>query len=710
MEPSNPGTLEPSNPDRLVVVLIRPSRYDEEGYVVRHWRGTLPSNTLSCLNGLTEDAVAAGALHPLEVTIHAFDEAVDRIDPRRLARRLKRRAGTRVVVALAGVQTNQFPRAQDLARQFRAEGCVVMMGGFHVSGAMATAPSTPPECQALIDDGVTLVLGEVENAWVDLLRDAAADRLQAVYNFLPALPDLDAQPLPRSSPRLQRKFAVRGYGTIDAGRGCPFDCSFCTIISVQGRTMRGRGAARILDHIRREYRVGRRSGIRHYFFTDDNFARHPSWEAILDGLIALRADGVAVDFMMQVDIAAARIPRFVDKAAAAGCVQVFIGMESLREDNLQAAGKRQNRVQTYRAAIDRWHAAGIVCHVGFIIGFPHDTPERVADDVRALSQGLLVDQASFFMLTPLPGSRDHRRAVEAGVPMDSDYNNFDSFRAVVPHPLMSAEAWTSAYRDAWTMFYSPDHMRAALLRQNPHTSWGLFKCFLWYRAAMIEGTHPMVTGFVRLKDRRSRRPGWPIEGRLAFFRRRARELGRLSLAYAALFVEMQELWLATRLRREDYARAWLPRSLRARGRLDLKTGWHRAHAALAARLSGESGRIAAAARPVSRIMAARLDALWRAVGSRAGDGAGGAPAIASDPVVVPRPPRSAPVRLLTRLSVLRPPSVEARRVLTAYWADAVTCLRRRQIWRLNPVTLAWNAARDARNTLVFLRAMGSERF
>ncbi len=678
---------------------------------MRHWRGTLPSNTLSCLNGLTEDAVAAGALHPLDVTIHAFDEAVDRIDPRRLVRRLRRRSSTRVVVALAGVQTNQFPRAQDLARQFKAEGCAVMIGGFHVSGAMATAPTTPPECQVMIDNGVTLVLGEVENAWVDLLRDAAADRLQAVYNFLPALPDLDAQPLPRSSPRLQRKFAVRGYGTIDAGRGCPFDCSFCTIISVQGRTMRGRGAARILDHIRREYRVGRRSGIRHYFFTDDNFARHPSWEAILDGLIALRAGGVAVDFMMQVDIAAARIPRFVDKAAAAGCVQVFIGMESLREDNLQAAGKRQNRVQTYRASIERWHAAGIVCHVGFIIGFPHDTPERVAEDVRALSEDLLVDQASFFMLTPLPGSRDHRRVVEAGVPMDSDYNNFDSFRAVAPHRLMTAEAWTSAYRDAWTAFYSTEHMRAALLRQNPHTYWGLFKCFLWYRAAMIEGTHPMVTGFVRLKDRRSRRPGWPIEGRSAFLRRRARELGRLSLAYAALFVDMQELWLATRIRREDYARAWLPRSLRARGRLDLKTGWSRAHAAFAARLSGESGRIAAAARPVSRIMAARLDALWRAVGSRAGDVAEGTPAIVvSDLVVVSRPPRSAPVRLLARLSVLRPPSVEARRVLTAYWADAVTCLRRRQIWRLNPVTLAWNAARDARNTLVFLRAMGSERF
>jgi radical SAM superfamily enzyme YgiQ (UPF0313 family) len=695
--------------DRLALILIRPSRYDDEGYVVRHWRGTLPSNTLSCLNGLTEAAIASGALGATRVTIDVFDEAVDKVDPRRIVRRLTRRPGTRVLVALAGVQTNQFPRACDLARQFLAEGCAVMIGGFHVSGASSGRADLPPECQAIVDEGVTLVLGEVENHWTGLLHDAIAGRLRRVYNVLDSLPDLTVQPLPRTSPRLQRKFAVRGYGTIDAGRGCPFDCSFCTIISVQGRTMRGRGAGAILDHIRREYRAGRGGGIRHYFFTDDNFARNPAWEAILDGLIALRAEGIAIDFMMQVDIAAARIPRFVDKAAAAGCVQVFIGMESLREDNLLAAGKRQNRVQTYRQMIDRWHEAGVVCHVGFIIGFPHDTPERVAEDVRALAEDLTVDQASFFMLTPLPGSRDHRRAVEAGTPLDPDYNNFDSFRAVAPHPTMTAEAWTAAYRAAWTSFYTPEHMRAALLRQNPHTYWGLFKCFLWYRASMIEGAHPMVTGFVRLKDRRLRRPGWPVEGRLAFARRRVRELGRLALAYVKLFVEMEELWLATRIRREDYAAAGLPPTLRARGRLDLKTGWHRMHAALAGRLAREGHRLASAARPAGRIMAERLETLWRTMGAGAGD-RDSAVAQSEGEGIAPMPPPSARARVLARLNVLRPPSIDARRALTAYWTRTAGHLRGGRLWRLNPLTLGWNLLRDARQAAVFLSAMMGERF
>ncbi len=127
----------------------------------------------------------------------------------------------------------------------------------------------------------------------------------------------------------------------------------------------------------------------------------------------------------------------MEKAARAGCVQVFIGMETIRDDNLEAGGKRQNKAADYREMIAAWHREGVVCHVGYIIGFPHDTYERVMEDVRALRDELLVDQASFFMLTPLPGSEDHRRAVEAGVAMDPDYNNFDSFHPTVPHPRMS---------------------------------------------------------------------------------------------------------------------------------------------------------------------------------------------------------------------------------------------------------------------------------
>jgi radical SAM superfamily enzyme YgiQ (UPF0313 family) len=699
--------------DRLVVVLIRPSRYDEDGYVVRHWRGTLPSNTLSCLHGLTQDAVASGALAPIAVEVHAFDEGVDRVDPRRLGRTL-RRPGTKVLVALAGVQTNQFPRAQDLARQCRAEGFDVMIGGFHVSGSVAMAHAIPPECQTMIDEGVTLVLGEVEDRWTNLLRDAAAGQLQPVYDFLKDLPDLRTKPLPKVSTRLQRKFAVQGYGTIDAGRGCPFNCSFCTIINVQGHAMRSRGAEHIADHIRSHYYARGGQRLRHYFFTDDNFARNPSWEAIFDALIALREDGIAIDFMMQVDTAATRIPRFVDKAARAGCVQVFIGMESLREDNLKAACKRQNRVGEYRGSIARWHEAGIVCHVGFIIGFPYDTYDRIMEDVRTLRDEILVDQASFFMLTPLPGSRDHRVMVDAGMPMDSDYNNFDSFRATMPHPLMSAEEWTKAYRDAWTTFYSFDHMRQALLRQNPHTYWGMFKCLLWNRTAMVEGTHPMVTGFFRLKDRRSRRPGRPIEGRWRFARRRVRESWRIIVAYTKVLIEMQELWLVTRIRHEEYGFVGDIRALRHRANamLEVKANWARAHAAIAARLRQRKTSIDVPDLEVSATMRERLAAVGDALGPRADDLASSEPAM--EPVRVPGLPplrrRSAVRWLIARLNTVGAPTLETRRALNGYWGHAQSRLRGWQLWRINPGALAWNAVREFTSMMRFVVSMSRERY
>ena len=688
---------------RLALVLVRPTRYDDDGYVVRHWRGTLPSNTLSCLNGLTGDVVARGSLAPVAIDVHVLDEAVDRVDPARLVRRL-RRPGTLVLVALAGVQTNQFPRAQDLARRFKREGCEVMIGGFHVSGSIALSPGMPPECQAMLDEGVTLVAGEVEEHWGDLLGDAAMGRLRPFYNFLAAPPDLRHKALPRNSLRLQRRFAVRGYGTIDAGRGCPFNCSFCTIINVQGRTMRSRGAARIIDHVRNHHGAGRRHGIWHYFFTDDNFSRNPEWEAILDGLIALRHDeGRPVDFMMQVDMAAARIPRFVDKAAKAGCVQVFIGMESLREDNLIAAGKRQNRVGQYRESIARWHDAGVVCHVGFIIGFPFDTYDRIMEDVATLRDDVLVDQASFFILTPLPGSHDHRAAVNRGVVLDPDYNNYDSFRPTTPHARMSREEWIAAYRDAWTSFYSVDHMRQALLRQNPHTYWGMFKCFLWYRAAMLEGAHPMVTGFVRLKDRCSRRPGLPIEGRLTFLRRRIRDAAKMAVAYWTLLLEMQELWLTTRIRRGDYTHFGEFRS-GAVARMDFKTHWSRLHGAIRERVSSVQ---------LGNTMTERLEALRRATGRQLESPAGASTeailAEMGDRVGVQDRSASRRRRFVAWLNPARAPTPEVRRDLTRYWSVVAARMRRGQVLRVNPISVVWNAAREIRSLTVFLTAMALER-
>jgi radical SAM superfamily enzyme YgiQ (UPF0313 family) len=554
----------------LKIVLIRPSKYDDEGYVIRHFRGVLPSNTLACLYSLTEDVRKRQALGPgVNIDVEIFDETVQKIPFDRLIRSNCPPA-SRTVVGLVGVQSNQFPRAADLARRFRQGGVAVMIGGFHVSGSMALFPEGRPEIQELIDIGVTIVKGEVEDSWADLLRDALRDRLKPVYDFMSNKPALSNQPVPKSLSSYMKRFVAPKFGTIDCSRGCPFNCSFCTIINVQGKEMRVRSVASLEQAIRTNYRT---HGIDYYFFTDDNFARNTNWRGVFEMLVRLRTEGVGITFMMQVDTLSYKLPDFVDLAARAGCTQVFIGMESINPKNLKATGKGQNRVQDYRKLIGAWHGAKVATHVAYIIGFPFDTPESVQEDIAHLKHELKVEQVSFFMLTPIPGSRDHEQMVRSGEWMDPDLNNFDSFHETARHPNFKPGEWYAAYRKAWNDFYSFDYMREVLANAHPENYWNIFRNFIWYRnSCMIENGHPMIHGFFRLKDREDRRPGFLVESRFRHFIRRFHEIRLLVPAWMSLLLEMEELWLQTRKRSEaevklrvelERMRKELNRSLRA---------------------------------------------------------------------------------------------------------------------------------------------------
>ena len=533
----------------LHIVLLKPSKYDDDGYVLRHWRGVLPSNTLTCLYTLTEDVKRRRALRPdLEITVELLDEAVHKINVPKIIRHSSRK-GWKTLICLVGVQSNQYPRAIDMARAFRAVDIDVMIGGFHVSGMLSLFRHATPDIQEILDLGVTVVAGEVENEWERLLRDALLGELQPLYNFLEDTPDLSTPPVPIVHKHYLKRFVHRQFGTIDCGRGCPFSCSFCSIINVQGRKMRMRDPVAIAEVIKDNYR---KSGITFYFFTDDNFARNKKWREIFEALIHLRqTEGIAIEFLMQVDTLSYKIKDFISLARQAGCSQVFIGMESINDDNLQAADKKQNVSSNYRQLIDAWHAEEIYTHVGFIIGFPFDTYESIARDIERLKNDIQVDQASFFMLTPIPGSMDHFHAVQQGIPIEADLNLYDSFHPTMDHPKMSRAEWFQAYKDAWTSFYSFENMRNVLLRATPHMYWNVFKNLVWYKsAALLEGNHPMMTGFFRLKGRTARRHGYPIEGRWQYLRWRVPEILSYLKAWVHFLLELEELWLQTRKRSE----------------------------------------------------------------------------------------------------------------------------------------------------------------
>ena len=116
-----------------------------DGYPIQWLRSAIPSNTLACLNALAEDARQRQVLGPgVDIRLHTYDETNRRVRPERIIRTI-RKAGGKALIGMVGVQSNQFPRAVDLARPFLAAGLPVCIGGFHVSGCIAMLPELPAD-------------------------------------------------------------------------------------------------------------------------------------------------------------------------------------------------------------------------------------------------------------------------------------------------------------------------------------------------------------------------------------------------------------------------------------------------------------------------------------------------------------------------------------------------------------------------------------
>ena len=503
---------------RFQLVLIKPSHYDDDGYVIRWWRAMIPSNSLAAVYGIALDCAERHVLGPdVAIEIAVIDETNTRIDMPALLARF-RANGNFGFVGLVGVQSNQYPRALDIAAPLRAAGIAVAMGGFHVSGCLSMLDGRAVELDACRDMGIAMFAGEAEGRLELVLRDAAAGKLLPVYNFMKELPPLQGTPVPF----LPKQFVSRTLelsASFDAGRGCPYQCSFCTIINVQGRTSRYRSA----DDIEHLLRLNWAQGIHKFFITDDNFARNREWEAIFDRLIRLReVDGIPLGLMIQVDTLCHKIPRFIAKAKRAGVTRVFIGLENVNPDNLVAAKKRQNKITEYRKMLLAWKAEGIITLAGYILGFPADTPDSIRRDIAIIQKELPLDIVEFFCLTPLPGSEDHQVLWNKGIAMDPDLNTYDVEHVCTAHANMSKAEWEAIYREAWSLFYTPEHLKT-LMRRAAATGvpmGSLLKVLVSFATTVrLENVHPLQSGILRLKHRSERRPGMPREGVFWFWTR-----------------------------------------------------------------------------------------------------------------------------------------------------------------------------------------------
>jgi hypothetical protein len=225
-------------------------------------------------------------------------------------------------------------------------------------------------------------------------------------------------------------------------------------------------------------------------------------------------------------------------------------LENINPQSLAGAKKRQNKIWEYRPMLQAWRRQKVMTGAGYILGFPADTPASVARDIETIQRELPVDILEFFMLTPLPGSEDHKKLYMADVPMDPDLNNYDLEHVTTAHPMMSHKAWQEVYHDAWRRYYSKDHVETVLRRGirdgiNPRKLADVLTVFSG--AVPIERLHPLQVGIVRRKLRRERRPELGLESPIIFYPRRVWEVMTTTAAWASLH------WRYRRIKRKGMA-------------------------------------------------------------------------------------------------------------------------------------------------------------
>ncbi|MFO1477841.1 MAG: radical SAM protein [Verrucomicrobiota bacterium] len=386
------------------------------------------------------------AFVPPDWSVQHVDEAVQPVD-------------TKAAVDLVAItfHTPSAPHVYAMADQFRQRGVTVALGGPHVT-------LLPGEAQEHAD---AIFVGEAEEEWPRFLRDFAAGRHAARYEAAEA-PSLDSAPMARKDLFHRRDHTA---GVLFATRGCPYHCDFCTVAVMSQSRFRKRP----VQAVAREFGS---FGGRVIILWDDNIACDRDYAKALFRELAPHRKW----WSCQASIHAGDDDEFLDLAARSGCKQLFIGLESVSQASVNGVSKGFNRVAEYARAIDRIHAHGIAVQAGLVFGFDHDTPPVFAQTLDFLETAG-VQNATFNILTPFPGTPLFARLESEGRILTRDWNRYNGRADVVYQPLgMTPEQLLEGYRYANRRFYSLNSIRKRLGR-SPTGLWWTLPLNLAYAAA-----------------------------------------------------------------------------------------------------------------------------------------------------------------------------------------------------------------------------------
>jgi len=479
---------------RLRVVIIKPSKYLRDGYVERYRRTIIPNATAPYIHSLTPTHIDSCKIETVtfdenfETDLHYLDLLRDR--------------GTSTLLALVGVQSHQFHRALDLAALAREEG-----GALSVIGGPHAMTCDTSDAQGI--DGISFALSEAELIWPEILKDAIGGSLKLIYGQDGRWQKtLDPPPLMAPSARELKRSLYRLISVYPA-RGCPYKCSFCSVIKIAGRAIRSQPVETTLESLRR----AKDAGARMVMFTSDNFNKYPDAPELLEAMIA---ENLQLPFFVQCDTQVAKQPELIKLMGRAGCFMVLLGVESFDVAALRGVGKNHNRLEHYETIIQQCREARILTLFSNILGFPEDTLDSIDAHMTRLCE-MSPDFATFYILTPLPGTEQYDDFRTEGLITEPNLDRYDATNLTWAHPHLTARELDDNMYRCFHRFHSARHIAGAVrrwgfgrdFRAHAHRMAGIVGPAIFHVLGKVK-THPGFGGVVRvrrdhLSDYRERR-------------------------------------------------------------------------------------------------------------------------------------------------------------------------------------------------------------
>ena len=324
--------------------------------------------------------------------------------------------------------TASAPRAYHIADAFRLRGIPVVIGGIH--------PTVMPEEASAHADAV--IVGEAEPVWSEVIRDLASNQLKPRYeNF--GFADLEGIPLPRRDLLKGERYVTTNV--VQTARGCPNGCSFCSVTTIFGKRYRFRPIPEVIEELR---------SLRGWIgFVDDNIVGNARRaKELFEALIPLK-----IKWVGQGDLSMAKDPELMALAVRSGCQAMFVGLESVSQENLRAVSKRPNIGLDMSDAIRKIHKAGIEIIGSFVLGLDGDDKsvfKRTAEFAKSHKLGA----AQFSVLTPFPGTVARSQLEEEGRVSDLGWSNYTMSNVVFQPKNMTAQELNEGRKITYRDFYS----------------------------------------------------------------------------------------------------------------------------------------------------------------------------------------------------------------------------------------------------------------